>query len=72
MKIEIFDPLRLYLVKWQMVKVVFQYDDDERSQFLMEFYNVGNNFVSVQELEILFQNINEGINCKIFLLWLYP
>ena len=23
-------------------------------------------------LEILFPNINEGINCKIFLLWLYP
>ena len=33
-------------------------------------YNVGNNFVIILELEILFPNINEDINCKIFL-WLH-
>ena len=45
----------------------------ERSQFIIklavfkkkcQYYNVGNNFVLVYELEILFPNINEGINCK--------
>ena len=30
-------------------------------------YNVGNNFVSFEELEILLPNIHEGINCKVFL-----
>ena len=33
------------------------------------YYNIHNNFVSVKDLEILFRNIDEGINCKI-LLWL--
>ena len=40
--------------------------------FKKKYDHVGNNFVSVKELEILFSNINEGINCKMFLLWLYP
>ena len=29
------------------------------------YYNVGNSLVLVSELEMLFPNINEGINCKI-------
>ena len=31
------------------------------------YYNVGNKFVWILELEMLFPNINEGINCNIFL-----
>ena len=53
---------------------------ERRSQFMIKlsvfkkkywYYNVGNNFVSISELETLFPNINVGINCNMFL-WLCP
>ena len=59
-----------------MVRIVFQYDMWHRRggpNFLLHYqfsrksvYNVGNNFVSVPELEILFPNINEGRNCNLY------
>ena len=61
---------------FQMVRIVFQYDmwhkrggAYELPVFKKEclYYNVGNNFVLVSELEILFPSINESINYKTFL-----
>ena len=63
----------------QMARIVFQYNMWRsrggvnlwlNCQFSRKnTYNVGNNFLSLSDLEILFQNINVGINCKIFM-WL--
>ena len=82
LKIEIFvpflSPFVAFMFCQQMVAMVFQYDMwHQRNQFMIKlaifkkkwkYNNVGNNLVSVSKLEILFPDINEGINWKMFLL----
>ena len=80
LKIEIFVPLPSYFVKWWEWCNMWQ-QTERRSQLLMFKFSRKNVNIILQITilcqfkswkYILFPNINEGIKCKIFLLWLCP